>query len=278
MSGPANISEVINRLTGGNNGNPETAIWWKDSSAGSSVAGYPYSYWTIKGQPGPGATPGAAAVCTSALAGAMRLTNPSGGRKRWLRNLALIGWTSNRYVLYDRLVHCGGLSGTLTTAQSVGVSVTRYTGSESFGNLIMAECYTSIGATGTTFTCSYLDSTGATRTTLATAIGGSNCRSPGNAVFARFDPSVAGSNSVTQVVSATLAATTGTAGNWGITILRPLAEVSIGAVDTSNFGHGTRTVSLEDVEIKSDSCLSVFHQGFASTSQYSRLMITSVEN
>lgn len=278
MAGPANISEVVNRLTGGNNGTPETAMWWKDSSAGSSVAGYPYSYWAIKGQPCAGATPGVAAVCTSALAGAMRLTNPGGGRKRWLRNMALIGWTSNRYVLYDRLVHCGGLSGTVTTAQSVGVSVTRYTGAESFGNLIMAECYATIGATQTTFTCSYLDSTGTTRTTLPAAIGGSTARNPGNAVFARFDPAIAGSNSVTQVVSTTLAATTGSAGNWGITILRPLAEVVIGAVDISAFGHGTRTVILEDVEIKTDACLAMLHQGSATTSQYSRCMITSVEN
>ena len=56
-------------------------------------------------------------------------------------------------VLYDRLLHIGGLNATTTAAQTVGGSLSRYTGGA--GNQIWVEIYTQIGTTATTITANY---------------------------------------------------------------------------------------------------------------------------
>lgn len=277
MTSIANASELIAALTGGNGGNPENYHWWKDSSAVTWYSGGWGSGWLLGGNPGPGVAPGAVAAPTSATAGAMRVLNPSGGRQRWLRSGFASSWSSCRVIIYDRLLHIGGLSGTLTSAQTVGGSLTRYTGQESIGNIIIAEVYTSIGATQVNLTANYLDKDGNSLTTPAFPFGGATyARNASHAIVLPYN-TADGGNSVTGVVDVTLSATTGTAGNWGITIARPLMEFDIGSVDTGGFGHGVRWMALEDVELKADACLGVLFQQAGATLNYVRGNYVSVE-
>jgi hypothetical protein len=255
MAALANVSELIHRGSGGSSGTPENVPWHKAMTT-TFVAGVWASTWLEPGSPGPGSAPGAAAIPTNATAGAVRMTNPGGGRQRWFRYFAAGGHGAARLLFYDRLLHSSGLSGTSTSAQAVGTSVTRYTGADSFGTLMFAEIYTQIGNTPTTLSVTYKDSTGTNRTSPSVVFGGPNARNVGAMVQIPFSTTT-GHNSVTQVVDATLAASTGTAGDWGITILRPLMRGSIPPASSAALGVATKRMALEDVEFKTDACLGI---------------------
>lgn len=278
MAAPVDVSEVVNRLTGGNGGTPESFFWHKEIGSGFTMSGGVWtSLWTADGYPGPGANPTTVAIPTNATAGAFRHTNPSGGRKRWLRSVGASAWSPVRMLIYDRLLHIGGLSGTVTTAQTVGTDVTRYTGQDSIGNIAMAEIYSQIGATQVNISCNYLDKDGNSVASPSALIGATAMRNAGQCVFLPYGTS-AGQNSVTRVTDVTLSATTGTAGNFGITIIRPLFEVVVGSVDTSGFGHGALATVVEDIELKTDACLGVLFMPTGSTVNWVRGNYTSLES
>jgi hypothetical protein len=123
--------------------------------------------------------------------------------------------------LYDRLVHSGGLSGTNNTPQTTNLptaALTRYTNGE--GVMIGIEIFASIGSTATTLTASYT-TTGPTagRTTKPIVFGGSGNNSIGSL---RMLPLQDGDKAVLSVESVTLAASTLTAGNFGVVLFKPL--------------------------------------------------------
>lgn len=273
----ANAGVLVNRLSGGNNGTPECAHWWKDVGSTTMLAGCWSSAWLAEGAPGPGVAPTVAANPDRTTPGAFRMTNPGGGRQRWLRSMFAACWTATRLIFYDRLFHIGGLSGIVTTAQAVGGAVTRYANAASVGNFALAEVYTTIGTTATTLTIDYVDSTATTRTSPAMTFGAAvNGRSPGSAYLIPYNVA-AGANGVHSVTSVTLAGTTGTAGNFGITICRPLLEIDVGSVDSAGFGHGVRAMPLEDIEMVADACVGVIFMPTATTMSWMRGNYVSVE-
>lgn len=276
MTSIASASVLVNRLSGGNNGKPECFHWWKDGTGFTPAVGAWQSTWLMEGSPGPGVAPTTPVNPDRTTAGAFRHLNPTGGRQRWLRSLFASAYSSCRILIYDRLLHMGGLSGTVTTAQTVGGTLSRYTGAASLGNFAMAEVYTAIGASFPTATINYVDPSGTTRTSPAMSFGGGFARNPGNAAILPFDVSV-GANGVQSVTDFTLAGTTGTAGNFGITICRPLYEINIGSADISSFGHGTRALALEDIELATDACLGVMFQPTIANMFYLRGNYVSVE-
>jgi hypothetical protein len=153
MTALADLSDVLNRMTGGNSGTPEN-IWWHKQArvagvaATAPIAGRPASLWTYDGQPSGGVAPTTVAVPDNTTTGGLKQTDPGGGREKWLIGGAVTGSVPGELILYDRLLHIGGLSGTVTTAQTVGGSLTRYT--DGVGNMVWAEIYTIIGASSTT--------------------------------------------------------------------------------------------------------------------------------
>jgi hypothetical protein len=128
------------------------------------------------------------------------------------------------YYFIDRLSHQGGLSGIVTTAQTTNLptaALTRYT--DGVGVMIGLTIYTVIGGTAATVTASYTNQAGVSgRTTAVQAIGGSGNSSAGRMIFL---PLQAGDTGVRSVESVTLAATTGTAGNFGVTLFKILGAV-----------------------------------------------------
>lgn len=195
----------------------------------ATLLGKSVSHWNADGQgPTPGAVPSTAAAPTRATAGALGQQNSS-GVLRIGQMLASVGAISTSdasngtYVLYDRLSHQGGLSGTVTTAQTTNLptaALTRYTTGD--GVMFALEIYTSLGNTATTVTASYTNQAGtAGKVTPARSFGSID----GSQAFFLPMPLASGDSGVRAVASVTVLASTGTAGNFGVTLYKPLYAV-----------------------------------------------------
>jgi hypothetical protein len=136
------------------------------ASIANGVANAIYSLWRATGTPGQGAIPGAAAVCTKALTGAMPFNNQTSPITSYLawafQAAANVGATCE---WRDRLAHMGGLSGTVTTAQGAltltGVSAARIGAADYSDVQWLLEWYTDTGSTGVnaTVNVTYSDDT-----------------------------------------------------------------------------------------------------------------------
>lgn len=237
MGSVADLSTLVNTLTGGTAAKEQ--LWvFQDARNGSgagaaTVAGQFTSLWTFNWSPGgTGAAPGGTARNpTNATTGAIGQADPSGGRQKYLAGFAATANAVGNFILYDRLADISGLNATTTSAQTItGLSVTRYTGTAAAGNQIWLEIYTLIGTTATTITASYTNESGTSgRTTLPVVFGGTGRREATRAILL---PLQGGDKGVRSVQSVTVLATTGTAGDFGVTIARPLTNAPIGVAGT----------------------------------------------
>lgn len=197
------------------------------AAAAATVAGQLTSLWQYDGAPSDGAAPTTVAIPTNSTAGALKQADASGGRSLYLLSGSLVAQAAGSLILYDRLLHIGNLSGIVTTAQTVGGSITRNTGG--MANQIWLEIYTQIGATATTITASYTNESGTSgRTTQAVAIGGTGLREVQRMIQL---PLASGDKGVQSVQSVTLLASTGTAGAFGVTLVHQLGFLPIGVPD-----------------------------------------------
>lgn len=239
MAAITDLSDVINLLTGGGAAAPDHDWFYIDgriqaAAATAPVAGRIQSLWQYNKTNGSnGAVPPAlasASTATNLTVGALSVDNPGAGRQRWISGIEGVMNAQGTLILYDRLVHCSGASGTVTTAQTItGATVGRYnSASTAKGNAIFIEIYTAVGATATTITANYTNENGvAGRTTKATAFGGTGLN---HATCLIPLPLQDGDGGVLSVQSVTVLATTGTAGSFGITIARPLAVAINGGI------------------------------------------------
>lgn len=238
MTAIASLDSLINILTGGGSVAAKHPFFYIDARVQAAaptapVAGRINSLWQYNKTNGAnGAVPPAlasAAAPTIATIGAIPFDDPTGGRQNWLLGVEASMSAAGALVLLDRLVHCSGASGTVATAQAItGGAVTRYTGTASVGNKIQIEIYTAIGATATTATVSYTNQAGtAGRVTKAVAIGGTGLNTATSVINC---PLADGDTGVQSVQSVTLAATTGTAGSFGVNIVRQLGLCISGGV------------------------------------------------
>lgn len=231
MGAIADLDTLTNLITGGGAGAPEKIWGFKDSRVGSAAAAATVasrftSLWRYNGSPSDGASPGAVAAPTNATVGSLEQTDAGGGRQKYLTGVQVANNAAGTLFLYDRLLHISGLSGTTTTAQTVGGTLTRNTGG--LNNQIWAEIYTAVGSTATTITASYTNEGGtASRTTQATGFGGTGLSEAQRVI--PF-PLQQGDKGVQAVASATVLASTLTAGDFGITVSRILLAVPCGIV------------------------------------------------
>lgn len=185
----------------------------------STIAGRYYSLWNTL--PDAGAAPTTAEAPTTATAGSLGQNNNGGGTVQRLASIIASTQNAGTVLVVDRLSHSGGLSGIVTTAQTTNLptaALTRYT--DGVGVMAALEIYTAIGTTATTVTASYTNTASVSQTSLATAIGTTTFNSAGRLIML---PLVAGDLGVLAVASVTLLASTATAGNFGVTLFRPLA-------------------------------------------------------
>jgi hypothetical protein len=196
-------------------------------SLGAKAAAAFQSMWTSAGMPGAGAAQGTAAgaICDNTTAGSLPWTSPGGANTAYLAALEWACTTAGVFWLVDRLVHTSALSGIVTTAQTVNsAALTRYTTGEDVECWI--EIYAATGATAVTATVSYTNEAGtAGRTGTASIVA--------TTVAGQMFPVAlqAGDKGVRSVQSVTLSASTLTAGNFGITLIKRLATLNVPAAN-----------------------------------------------
>jgi hypothetical protein len=202
------------------------------ASLSSQVAATEASLWRATGFPAQGAIPTAAAVCSNSLLGALPLSTRTGAQQRGIVQLAVqMAAIGHTLIGEDRLAHMGGLSGIVTTAQTVNVDVSGATnnlperiGAADFSNVEWyLEWYIATGATVSTPTAqvTYHDNTTGSvniwvngATALPASVGASR----------RYKISPTNGKFIKSIQTVTLSASTGTAGNFGVTAVRRLAH------------------------------------------------------
>ena len=261
MAAITDLSDLINLQSGGNNGNPENIFYHKvprvaGVAATAPIAGRGCSLWTYYGMPSGGIAPTTGAIPDLTLQGAIPFTPATGGRDKHLINTSITPLTAGVYLLYDRLFHIGGLSGTSTATQSVQGSpaspaLTRNTGGT--GNMAFYEIYTIIGTTSTTLTMTYTNQSGTGSRTSTISIGGTGFR---EVTRMQRIPLEGNDTGIQSIQSVQLDLSTGTLGNFGITIAQPLAWISVGAAGT--MGWRDYTTGLPGIPvIDPDACLAL---------------------
>lgn len=232
-----------------------------DKASLGSMAGSNYaSLWTATGLPGAGAIPGAAAICTGALAGAVPFTAPS-GMGSWLASLSLSNSINAVGIeLHDRIAHMGGLNLSLTASQTINLDVqTLGVPAARLGQASLAELqwwyevYTAGGATAANATFSVTFDDGSTGTLNPLAVGGSLAQ---GRIFSLNTLRTAAQQSqrIRGVNSVTLSASTGAAGNAGITVTRPLATMNMAV---ANMIHTADWAQLGLPQVHADACLAL---------------------
>lgn len=224
---------------------------YRKASATTEGAGTWHSLWAIAGQPGAGAAAGSVngAIPTKGTAGAIPYTNPGGGNTgyvgRWSAGASALG----TLILYDRLWHNSALVGNVTTLQSfTQPALTRETNGD--GVELWGEIYSAMGATGSVFTATYTNQAG-TGSRSATYTQPANALSVGQMFPFALQ---SGDSGVRSVQSVQLGTSTGTAGNFGLTLVKRIAEIPVTAVNVAGvldfFGLGGGV-------LPSDACLAM---------------------
>ena len=231
------------------------------ASIANAVAGQFHSLWRATGQPGQGAIPGAAAVCNSSLLGGFSFAQQTAPNTSYFGYLEAV--CQNNAVsleVHDRLMHMGGLNGTLATAQTVGIDLNNIT-ADNMANRIgdanysdvqwWLEWYADTGATVVNATVAVTYNDGTTGNLTAVSLAATRRASfmqPLNGLI----PAAQSGKFIRGIVSVTLSATTGTAGSFGVTATRP--RVSLTA-PLANIKFSADWAALPVSEVPNGSCL-----------------------
>lgn len=258
MAQLTDLSDIINRLTGGNSGSPQTFFFIKlpfingVSISNAATANRWQSLWLIDGAPSGGDIPVSAETCTNTTIGGLKQLNPNSDQQQWMTNFnATISQNNGIIMLYDRLVHSGGYVANTTSVQTVNTpTLTRYSGTSSVGNQILVEIYSNIGTTARILTITYTNQDGVSGKTTTVAIGSTT----GNTQSAAWLPILAsGDTGVRSIESVQLNGSTTTAGNFGVSIIRPIimSDSMLNLGSNQYFVTGVPSIP----EIKSGACL-----------------------
>ena len=220
------LDGVVNAL-----GNNSTRFILDKASLSNAAAGQYHSLFRATGQPGQGAIPTTAAICTNALLGAMNFTQqtaPATTYGGWAN--AMCSNSATTIEIHDRLMHMGGLSGTVLTAQTVNLDVHANIGTSNLAARIgdsnysdiqwFAEWYTDTGASVVSLTVNVTYDDGTTGDLTAVSLAATRRASlmlPLNSLV----PVAKAGFYIRDINTALLSATTGTAGNFGFTATRP---------------------------------------------------------
>lgn len=211
----------------------------------------PVSMWNALGGVSPVSmnppTPTTATACDASTPGALPvLPCQTSGKTLYLTALSAVSVGGGQSVaLYDRVAHLGGLVANVTTAQTVNLSAgNRHT--NTIGIQAFLEVYTSASSTLPVATISYTNSAGVAGRTATLAA------QTGTSVVAAFTSFVlqTGDVGVSSVQSLTWATASGAAGNYGITMARPVQTFNI-----ANGSTGIRRTFTTMVDLTVSPCL-----------------------
>jgi hypothetical protein len=256
-------------------GNNSSRIF-ADKASITAVAGSYYSLWRATGQPSQGGIPAAAARCTHTTTGAFGFTQQTAPATSYL------GWasvncsnTAPGLEIHDRLMHMGGLNGTLTTAQTVDLDLNANLGSDNIdarkGDANFSdvswwlEWYTATGGTSVTATVNVTYNDGSSgnlnaitlaATRPASFLQSLNLFNPTSGLFIR------------DVNTVQLSATTGTAGNFGVTATRHRTSFPM---VLANKSESFDWLTLGQPEIHNSSCLFLIMNASTTSTGFVRL-------
>lgn len=230
------------------------SLAFNKSSFTSEGPGLFHSLWAVPGCPGAGAASGSinGSIPTDATAGAFPFTNAAGALNNYLGYISASSTVACTLILYDRLWHSSAMSGTETGQPAISPpALTRYT--TGAGVELWGEIYSAIGVSAATLTVTYTDQDGNTGNAATYA-------HPANAeAVGQMFPFVlaSGDSGVRACTVYDWSVTTGTAGNFGLTLMKrlltiPLQTASVASVYDA-FSSGLR-------EIQDDACLAFMVQ------------------
>ena len=226
-----NIDNLVKAL-----GNNSSRIVLDKASIASQTANSYCSLWRATGQPGQGAIPTVVATCNNTTVGTIGFNqqmSPSTSYGAYLE--IATGNAAMTMELHDRLANMGGLNGTLTTAQSVNLDLSTLLATDNINTRKgdanysdvqwWLEWYTATGGTAVTATIVVTYNDGTTGNLSVLSLAATRPAShmiPLNSLI----PSAQSGKFIRGIVSVTLSATTGTAGNFGVTVTRPRMTLS----------------------------------------------------
>lgn len=208
-------------------GNNSSRIIIDKAALSNTAAGFLHSYWRSAGQPALGAIPAAAAVCNNTTAGAMGFTQQTAPATSYIGLLeASVSVGPQTVEIHDRLVHMGGLSGIVTTAQTVGIDLLSLLSTSNLSERIGAtdysdvqwwlEWYTNTGTTSANATINVTYDDGTTGNLNLVTLGATV--TVGRMIS--LNALIPAGKFIRGVNSVTLSVSTGTAGSFGVTATR----------------------------------------------------------
>lgn len=228
--------ELVNAMANG-----ADRLIFDKASISNAAAGQWHSLWRATGQPGQGAIPAGAAACDHTTVGGHGFAQQTSPATSYIALIdALCVNASTTLEFHDRLAHMGGLSGTVTTAQTVGLDLDSLKSGNNLAARIGSADYSDVQ-----WWLEWFADTGSTAVTVTvnvtyddTSTGnltGQSLSATRRASFMQslngLIPSAKAGQYIRGVNSVTLSATTGTAGNFGVTAtkyragcFRPLAN------------------------------------------------------
>lgn len=200
------------------------------ASLSNAAAGQFHSLWRATGQPGQGAIPSTAARCTHALTGSLQFTQQTDPAKSYLAIMeGLCSNNASTLEVHDRLMHMGGMSGTVATAQTANLDVyanlasdnlTARVGDANFSDVSWwLEWYTDTGGTAVTATVNVTYNDASTGNLTAISLAATR-RATFMVPLNGLIPAASSGKYIRCVNTVTLSATTGTAGSFGVTATR----------------------------------------------------------
>lgn len=253
----ANMDQMVNAM-----GNNSSRIIIDKTSLANSAAGQYHSLWRALGYPGQGAIPAAAAVISTSTVGSIGFAQQTAPATSYFGHFEAIVATAGMTVeIHDRLMHMGGLNGTLTTAQTVNVDISANLatlnldarkGDANYSDIQWwLEWYTDTGATASNATVNVTYNDNSSGNLSVVAVGGTVRASrmiPLNSLI----PTADSGKYIRDVNTVQLSASTGTAGSFGVTATRYRGGVF---TPVANARFVATWAELGLTEIHNDSCL-----------------------
>lgn len=225
------------------------------------------SYWRSAGNPGVGALPVAPVTCNQNTLGGLIYNLPTNGQITYLARVMLaISSAGSSVEIHDRLANMGGLSGIVTTAQTVGIDLAAMGATDNINqrrgrsdySVVQwwIECYGQTGTTATNLQVNVTDQNGQSFVTFVSI--------PGNFRAGALLPILTGipGSFIRSVESVTLLASTGSAGNFGVTATVQRSEITM---PITNVGVMYDWVALGLPVIFDSSCLFFIGNSSSST-------------
>jgi hypothetical protein len=177
----------------------------------NAAAGQIFSYYRSAGSfPLQPAIPTAHALCSNSTAGAITTPTLTGGNTSYINAVNAFFSVAAQIEIVDRVIHGGGLNGTLTTAQAVNTPALPIR-APAAGCRWWLEWYADTGATAVTANVA-VTYTDATTSVVAIALSATTRANR------KIEITPVAGKRIASVQTVTLSATTGAVGNFGVTV------------------------------------------------------------